>query len=47
MVYEIPKCIKYDNTINLLTMMKSGQITNELLWLIYVKHNHYNNHNLY
>ena len=33
-----------DNTINLLTMMKSGQITNELLWLTYVKHNHYNNH---
>ena len=33
-----------DNTINLLTMMKSGQITNELLWLTYVKHNHCNNH---
>ena len=33
-----------DNTINLLTMIKSGQITNELLWLTYVKHNHYNNH---
>lgn len=33
-----------DNTINLLTMMKSGQITNELLWLTYVKHNHYSNH---
>jgi len=33
-----------DNTINLLTMIKSGQITNKLLWLTYVKHNHYNNH---
>ena len=33
-----------DNSIDLLTMIKSGQITNELLWLTYVKHNHYNNH---
>ena len=33
-----------DNTINLLTMLKQGQITSELLWITYVKHNHYHNH---
>jgi len=33
-----------DNSIDLLTMIKQEQITNELLWLTYMKHNHYNNH---
>jgi len=33
-----------DNSIDLLTMIKQKQITNELLWLTYMKHNHYNNH---
>lgn len=33
-----------DNSINLLTMIKQGQITSELLWITYVKHNHYHNH---
>lgn len=33
-----------DNSINLLTMINQQQITSELLWITYVKHNHYNNH---
>ena len=33
-----------DNSINLLTLINKGQITSELLWITYVKHNHYHNH---
>jgi hypothetical protein len=33
-----------NNSINLLTMINQKQITSELLWITYVKYNHYNNH---
>jgi len=33
-----------DKSIDLLTMIKQQQITNELLWITYVKYNHYDNH---
>jgi hypothetical protein len=33
-----------DKSIDLLTMIDQKQITSDLLWITYVKHNHYNNH---